>query len=971
MRYLVHIKTLSLTLILTAATFLPAAAQTIRRVTLTGDATADGSTWPDVMTLQAALASTLVANDQIWIQAGTYTPVTPAGATPTAEERAMTFTIPAGVLVYGGFVGNEPDDFDLTTDRTGGETILSGDLLGGDPARTEANYEAMRNDNSLSVVTIGGNGVTLNGLTIQGGQGGADVPNPMGPITFKYGAGLYSAFSNTTLVSCTFRSNDVTAEGTGRGGGAHFNGAATLTSCTFTDNMAQVDGGAIYTNGSFTITLTDCTFTNNTASKTGGAVNLSNPSILTNCTFTGNRATFSGGAANLSASTLTGCVFTGNNHSTTSGGAVSFNGAATLTNCVVAGNRANNNGGGVWFGRGATVINSTFYNNTAGANGGGMYMSDHANSVTLQNNILIGNSAATGDQGDQVFVSNLNAARAITLQNNLVTGGADPMGTDQGVVYQNTPSANVTETDPVTAADAGTVFASIMASDDDYLRLKAGSPAVNAGNNDYVNNASPAITTDLTGAMRIQGGTVDLGAYESDIKVAQTIDFTLVAVGAVNDEITLAATGGASGLPVSFQITAELLTDGSAATTGAVATLTDKTLNLTGAGMVTITASQSGNDTYAAATAMQTITVRTAGVLRVTITGDATADGSTWTDVMTLQAALAGTLLPGDQIWIQAGTYIPHATNRSAKFTISAAGVRVYGGFVGNEAADFDPATTARTGAATILSGDLDGNDDSGTRTDNSNQGVLAVIGADVVLNGLTISGGRGTFGAGFYSAGANTAVTACTFTNNTATGFNPGGGAYFTAAGATLTDCAFTGNMADDGGGAFFEGAGATLTGVTFTGNTAGTGGGGAYFNEAATLQNCVFANNTAADNGGGLYLRDGGTVINSTLYSNTATSSSGGGIYVAYISGGDFNLRNSILAENTAFIGDFGHQALINNTDIANDRVSIQHNLLTNRGGHRVYNDHYGDQYVDRVQPYACVCKHGCERRQLPAPL
>ena len=935
MRHLTNIKTLTLTLILTAATFLPAAAQTtptIRRVTLTGDATADGSTWPDVMTLQAALASTLVANDQIWIQAGTYKPVTPADATATAEERAMTFTIPAGVLVYGGFLGNEPDDFDLTTDRMGGETILSGDLLDNDPARGTANYEAMRNDNSLSVVTIGGNGVTLNGLTIQGGQGGADVPEPMGPLTFKHGAGLYSAFSNTTLVSCTFRSNDVTAVGIGRGGGAHFNGAATLTSCTFTDNRAEEDGGAIYTNGSFTITLTDCTFTNNTASKTGGAVNLSNPSILTNCTFTGNRATFSGGAANLSASTLTGCVFTGNNHSTTSGGAVSFNGAATLTNCVVAGNRANNNGGGVWFGRGATVINSTFYNNTAGANGGGMYMSDHANSVTLQNNILIGNSAATGDQGDQVFVSNLNAARAITLQNNLVTGGADPMGTDQGVVYQNTPSANVTETDPVTAADAGTVFASIMASDDDYLRLKAGSPAVNAGNNDYVDNASPAITTDLTGAMRIQGGTVDLGAYESDIKVAQTIDFTLVAVGAVNDEITLAATGGASGLPVSFQITAELLTDGSAAAMGAVATLTDKTLNLTGAGMVTITASQSGNDTYAAATAMQTITVRTPGILRVTITGDATADGSTWTDVMTLQAALGGTLLSGDQIWIQAGTYKPHATNRSARFTIPA-GVRVYGGFVGNEAADFDLATTARTGAATILSGDLGGNDEMGTRTDNSTT-VVRVNGADVVLNGLTISGGHGAFGAGLLSTGANTAVTACTFTNNTAA--DDGGGAYFVAAGVTLTDCAFTGNEAMlTGGGAYFSATGTTLTGVTFTGNTATNHGGGAYFDEAATLQNCVFANNTATTlTGGGLSLIDGGTVINSTLYDNTATNNNGGGIYVRYTAGGDFNLQNSLLLGNTAMDDASGHQLYINNTDAANV-AALQHNLFESSTG------------------------------------
>ena len=932
MRYLVHIKTLSLTLILTAATFLPAAAQTIRRVTLTGDATADGSTWPDVMTLQAALASTLVANDQIWIQAGTYKPVTPAGATPTAEERAMTFTIPAGVLVYGGFAGNEPDDFDLTTDRTGGETILSGDLLGGDGTRpapptdeenltpeetaAKAAYDATRIDNSNTVVTIGGEGVTLNGLTIQGGQVGTEVIDEGRP--FNYGAGLYSNFANTTLVSCTFRSNN-TPDGSGGGSGARFNGLATLTSCTFTDNKAgNFGGGAISTSSrSFTITLTDCTFTNNTVSGTGGAVNFSTTSILTNCTFTGNTAEASGGAATLSATTLTGCVFTGNT-AETSGGAMSINGAATLTNCVVADNTATiSDGGGVWFGGGATVINSTFYNNMALAGlGGGVYILTTSSPFNLRNNLLIGNTTTNAASGHQVYVGNADAAHVVRIQNNLVTGGADPMGTDQGVVYLNTPSANVTETDPVDAADAGTVFASIMASDDDYLRLKAGSPAVNAGNNDYVNNAPTPFTTDLTGAMRIQGGTVDLGAYESDIKVAQTIDFTLVAVGAVGDEITLAATGGASGLPVSFQITAELLTDGSVATTGAVATLTDKTLNLTGAGMVTITASQSGNDTYAAATAMQTITVRTAGVLRVTETGDATADGSTWTDVMTLQAALAGTLLPGDQIWIQAGTYTPHATNRLVTFTIPA-GVRVYGGFVGNEAADFDPATTARTGAATILSGDLGDNDDETDATTRSENSFTVVIVAEsaknVVLDGLTITAGEaGLFGAGFRSAGANTTLINCTFTNNTAR----------------------------EGGGAFFsETATPTLTGCIFTGNKATRNGAGAFFNKVATLQNCVFANNTATNSGGGLYLRDGSTVINSTLYNNTATNSNGGGIYVAYDNGGDFNLQNSLLLGNTAMDDASGHQLHVNNTDATNDRVALRHNLLAGGAAGIVY--------------------------------
>ena len=175
-----------------------------------------------------------------------------------------------------------------------------------------------------------------------------------------------------------------------------------------------------------------------------------------------------------------------------------------------------------------------------------------------------------------------------------------------------------------------------------------------------------------------------------------------------------------------------MLPDSSVATTGAVATLSDKVLTLIGAGIATITASQSGDDTYAAAEDItQTITVTDPVIRRVTMDGDTGRDGSTWATAMTLQTALASTFVPGDQLWIAAGTYKPDSANRLATFTIPE-GVRVYGGFVGDESDTFDPMTTARTGAATILSGDLLGDDTvrtaanyDDTRGDNSNIVVL------------------------------------------------------------------------------------------------------------------------------------------------------------------------------------------------------------------------------------------------------
>ena len=123
MRRLTYIQTITLTFILTAATLLPADAQTnIRRVVVSPTGTTqDGSTWAEAMTLQAALTAS-GADDQIWIAAGTYTPGTVLDAdAPTNAEREATFTIPEGVKLYGGLAGNEAADFNpATTPLRGG-----------------------------------------------------------------------------------------------------------------------------------------------------------------------------------------------------------------------------------------------------------------------------------------------------------------------------------------------------------------------------------------------------------------------------------------------------------------------------------------------------------------------------------------------------------------------------------------------------------------------------------------------------------------------------------------------------------------------------------------------------------------------------------------------------------------------------------------------------------------------------------
>ena len=796
----------------------------IFRVTTNGAATRDGSSWANAMTLQAALAASITAGDQVWIAEGTYR--------PHNRDREVTFSVSAGVLVYGGFAGGET----TLARRANRTTILSGSYSEG----------------SRTVVTLTGANITLDGLTISGGQGGTDLDGT-GPNTTFGGAGLYAGVAATgaTLTDCIFTNNSADDYG----GGAYFEGIATLTGCTFTDNEAEGNGGGAY-----------------------------------------------------------------------------LNGTATLANCVLVGNSAVN-GGGLWFNAGGTVVNLTLYNNTATERGGGIFAGFFTNNpFNLQNSLLMGNTATMA--GNAIYLVDGAAPLSATdieatIGHNLIGGGMVDLGvglydedasTYTAVLF--TDATNVALTNTIEESDVAAVFASTDATEDDYLRLKAGSLAVNAGNNDYLNNGTPDpdddFTTDAEGRPRILDGTVDVGAYESGM-APQAITFTSPATGAVGGKIGLTATGGNSGLPITFAIT-----EGESR-----ATLAGTTLILTGVGEVVVTASQAGNANYVMTTQTQTITVRNAVIRRVMTSGAGMRDGSSWANAMPLQAAL-GSAIVGDQIWIADGIYTPDADDRTVTFSVPG-GVFLYGGFSGDEASFMpdDPTTpenedirTRDPGGAltnvTILSGDLLGDDgtrpvrpvqpaagedqtaynaalavyntalavyNNNTRREENSHTVVTLAGANATLDGLTIqSGERGTFvnsrndfrtfrGAGLYAGTGITGITltGCAFTNNGTYALGGGGGAYLEGI-ATLTGCTFTSNRADGGGGAYFAGA-ATLTNCAFTDNGAIHGGGGAHFYGTSTLTGCTFTSNESNVSGGAYF---SGT---STLTDCTFTGNGEGG--------------------------------------------------------------------------------------------
>ena len=443
-------------------------------------------------------------------------------------------------------------------------------------------YNAARADNSYSVVTIVGADATLDGLTITAGQGGTPGEPSPGGIGERQGAGLFAkaGIPRLKLNNCIFSGNNTTNNTTSttaanlQGGAAYFGHDVMVSGCIFMDNMAKT-GGAVYVDGG----LADVKFAN--------------------CTFMDNTAGFGGAVyeASIDGGTFESCFFSNNRATVGRGGALQSESVSLVTNTVFYNNTANTEGGGAYFSSGGTVINSTFYSNTSNNQGGGLFFRTNAIPSTLRNSLLIGNTAADNASGHQVYVDNTDAAHVVNLQNNLIAGGLT--GTTAGIIYSTAGALDLREAGTVNASDVATVFASTDAMNADFLRLAVGSPAIGAGNNDYVDNAVPPITIDAAGRTRIVDGTVDLGAYES--KATQTIMFTTpTATGAAGTEIALEATAS-SGLDVTFMITGGTGT----------ATIADgtNTLRLTGIGTVEITATQAGNDDYAATTETQTIMV--------------------------------------------------------------------------------------------------------------------------------------------------------------------------------------------------------------------------------------------------------------------------------------------------------------------------------------------------------------------------
>ena len=253
---------------------------------------------------------------------------------------------------------------------------------------------------------------------------------------------------------------------------------------------------------------------------------------------------------------------------------------------------------------------------------------------------------------------------------------------------------------------------------------------------------------------------------------------------------------------------------------------------------------------------------------------------------------------------------------------------------------------------------------------------VLSVnsLSIDVIIRGLTISGGSAVSGGGIDLANGNLRLENCRITQNSA--INGGGVSVKNSASLTAVDTEISHNEAKDpgnpdsgsGGGIFvfdqgslslerveilnntceYSGGGVdlscpgtvTITDSTIADNNATRYGGGIYFRRAAgdgtlVLTDCEITGNTASNNiGGGLHISGSGLEMTRCQVSRNIAGGQGGGLYSDPALPAATSIQNCTFLENTSVVST-GGGAYIKGSGTVVDGCLFQGNAAAAGGG------------------------------------
>ena len=207
--------------------------------------------------------------------------------------------------------------------------------------------------------------------------------------------------------------------------------------------------------------------------------------------------------------------------------------------------------------------------------------------------------------------------------------------------------------------------------------------------------------------------------------------------------------------------------------------------------------------------------------------------------------------------------------------------------------------------------------------------------GGDVLLSGVTVSGGYvlAGSGGGIANGSGNLTIQDCIIKDNYSDGAS-GGGGISSSSDLTIISSTITNNRSGGAGGGvqisgFPNPADLTMTDSTVSDNT-GRLGGGIYQSSGTTMiSGSTISGNSVSEDGGGFYTRIGTANVSDTTLENNSAGA-GGGIFS---SASQLTLDDPIIRNNTTTAGGGGLFLSVSTTTI--NRGNIDNNSAQDSGG------------------------------------
>jgi hypothetical protein len=188
-----------------------------------------------------------------------------------------------------------------------------------------------------------------------------------------------------------------------------------------------------------------------------------------------------------------------------------------------------------------SVNDSTISTNASAGNGGGIYTQYPA---TVLNSTLSGNQVSRSDPNPILGRAVYSTSASVTLRNTLVGSQIGGLNGNSNTNCRNVSAASTNLSVDNSCGSATVVADALIGPLADNgggtatHALLANSPAINAGSN----SDASSLSYDQRGTARVQGGTVDIGAYEYGVTDPRS--YTGTSAGSAGGNITARNSGG-------------------------------------------------------------------------------------------------------------------------------------------------------------------------------------------------------------------------------------------------------------------------------------------------------------------------------------------------------------------------------------------------------------------------------------------